>query len=157
MILTILILATITTSLSIYLAATPIILGINILLIALLIASTYAIYIRSWYAFILFLIYVGGILVIFVYFLAISPNQQIPYSKIASVRILSFLVLLFLSQLFNFKVTIINNFTQGRVILYIIKNAPTLIILALILLLAIIIVVKITNRSTGPLRPFNYV
>jgi hypothetical protein len=41
--------------------------------------------------------------------------------------------------------------------LYITKNAPALIILALILLLAIIIVVKITNRSSGPLRPFNYV
>jgi ABC-type Na+ efflux pump permease subunit len=100
---------------------------------------------------------VGGILVMFAYFIALSPNQQISYSKILPVGALSILTLIILSFSFNLKVTSIDRFIQGNVILYISKNAPILIILALILLLAIIIVVKITNRSTGPLRPFNYV
>lgn len=54
----------------------PFSIAITILLTALITSRLYAALHSSWLSFLLFLIYVGGILVIFSYFLAITPNQQ---------------------------------------------------------------------------------
>lgn len=155
MILSTLIIIIITSTLNLILASTPIVLGINILLIALLLAGTLAAISRSWFAFLIFLIYVGGILVIFAYFLALTPNQQIRPSNTTIYALLTFLILVILIWYSNIKIPLISDFFQGNSILYQKNTSPFLIILALILLLTIIIVVKITLRSKGPLRPFN--
>lgn len=155
MILTIYILIIITTTFTLYLASTPIILGINILIMALLLSAAFASFISSWFAFLIFLIYVGGILVIFAYFLALTPNQQIANSNNIIYRLISLLTLRILTYVTNIKVPTLSEFTQGNSTLYLINTAPFLILLALILLLTIIIVVKLTLRSKGPLRPFN--
>jgi len=155
MTLTIYILIIITSTCILYLASTPIILGINILIIALLLSTTFASFISSWFAFLIFLIYVGGILVIFAYFLALTPNQQITSSNNTAYRLISLLTFITLTYITNIKISILSEFYQGNSILYLKNRAPFLILLALILLLTIIIVVKITTRSKGPLRPFN--
>jgi len=155
MILTIYILIIITLTFTLYLASTPIILGINILIIALLLSATFASFIRSWFAFLIFLVYVGGILVIFAYFLALTPNQQITNSNNTVYRLISLLTFTLLTYVTNIKIPIISEFFQGSSTLYLKNRAPFLILLALILLLTIVIVVKITSRSKGPLRPFN--
>lgn len=154
MILTIYLLLIITTTFTLYLASTPIILGINILIMALLLSLVFASFIRSWFAFLIFLIYVGGILVIFAYFLALTPNQQIANSNNLVYALISLITFIVLTYVSNIIIPSISEMCQGNSALYIINAAPFLIILALILLITIIIVVKLTTRSKGPLRPF---
>lgn len=152
---TIYILIIITSTSILFLAPTPIILGINILIISLLLSAVFASFIRSWFAFLVFLIYIGGILVIFAYFLALTPNQQISYDIILY-SLISIATFSSLVYLLDIKIPTLTLFSQGSSLLYIKTNAPFLILLALILLLTIIIVVKLTNLSKGPLRPFIY-
>lgn len=155
MILILYILIIITTTFRLFLASTPIILGINILMISLLLSVVFASFIRSWFAFLIFLIYVGGILVIFAYFLALTPNQQIPNSNNLIYSIISIITFSTLTYVSNINIPPITEFHQGNSTLYLINTAPFIILLAIILLLTIIIVVKLTTRSKGPLRPFN--
>lgn len=155
MTLTIYILIIITSTFTLYLASTPIILGINILIMALLLSATFASFIRSWFAFLIFLIYVGGILVIFAYFLALTPNQQIINPNNILYGLISLITFSLLTYTTNIKIPTISQFYQGNSTLYLKNRAPFLILLALILLFTIIIVVKITVRSKGPLRPFD--
>ncbi len=154
MTLTLYMLIIITTTFTLYLASTPIILGANILIISLLLSAVFASFIRSWFAFLVFLIYVGGILVMFAYFLALTPNQQISYSNNFKYSIISIVVFTTMTYSSNIKVPTIREFHQGNSTLYLMNTAPFLILLALILLLTIIIVVKLTTLSKGPLRPF---
>lgn len=141
---------------SILLTISPLSIGITILIIAVTLSIIFASIISSWVAFLIFLIYVRGILVIFAYFVSLIPNQSTNitsfYLPLAIIRIL-----IITTQ----ESAYINNYTQ--IIKYIntfysINNTPILIILALALLLAIIVVVKIVINNKGPLRPFiNYV
>merc|ERR1711893_494660 len=70
------ILFSITTSILLLLPliAQPLRLGLVIILLTLMICCLRALLISSWYGYILFLIYVGGLLVIFAYVAALSPN-----------------------------------------------------------------------------------
>lgn len=144
----------IASTLIILLAQTPIVLGINILLISLLLSMIFASFISSWYSFLIFLIYVGGMLVMFSYFLALIPNQQIVQSS--TILYYSITVVIILSTILITKITppTAPNYTSNLTYLYYSRASPILIILASILLLTIIIVVKIALRSKGPLRPF---
>lgn len=146
-----------TSTIILYLSTTPIMLGVNILAIALLLSATLASSLRSWYAFLVFLIYVGGILVIFAYFLALTPNQQIPTKRNIIFILITIVTLTTVILVTDIKLSIPKEIVQGNSYLYLINNTPILIILALILILTIVIVVKLTTRSKGPLRPFNYV
>merc|ERR1712048_1251973 len=56
------------------LMAQPLSLGIIIMISSLFLCVLTALTLSSWYAYILFLIYVGGLLVIFAYVAALSPN-----------------------------------------------------------------------------------
>jgi NADH-ubiquinone oxidoreductase chain 6 len=52
----------------------PLRLGLAIILSTIFLCILVAIYLSSWYGYILFLIYVGGLLVMFAYVAALSPN-----------------------------------------------------------------------------------
>nr|YP_010481478.1 NADH dehydrogenase subunit 6 [Drawida ghilarovi]UIX22930.1 NADH dehydrogenase subunit 6 [Drawida ghilarovi]UIX22943.1 NADH dehydrogenase subunit 6 [Drawida ghilarovi] len=139
---------------TILLASTPIILGVNILLIAMILAMIFASYISSWFAFMLFLIYIGGMLVMFAYFLAITPNQHTSSIINIPMTFMSLITLYIMSNLFNMKTYIVNEFSNNFSFIYIFYNLIILILFAMILLFAMVIVVKLTFRSKGPLRPF---
>jgi len=132
----------------------PIQITLIIIFIALLTASLFSIIISSWYAFLIFLIYVGGILVIFAYFTATSPNQQINDSKkvtfITLTRFILFIItMLFINSNYNIR------HEQHQIIrIFSSNNIYLLIGITIILLLTIIIVVKLASRSKGPLRSF---
>nr|YP_010183539.1 NADH dehydrogenase subunit 6 [Drawida gisti]QVG61468.1 NADH dehydrogenase subunit 6 [Drawida gisti] len=143
-----------TVTFSIYLSSTPISLGVSILIMALLLSCTFASFLSSWFAFLIFLIYIGGMLVMFAYFLALTPNQHnIPMFNLP-VLILSLLVMYFIFFVTDMKVVSMSDFTESFVFLYSQFNSPILILFVLLLLLAMVIVVKLTYRSKGPLRPF---
>lgn len=59
------------------LVGNPIIIGILLLALSFLIVVQIGFLISSWYAYILFLVYVGGLLVIFIYICIISRNLQL--------------------------------------------------------------------------------
>nr|YP_010481491.1 NADH dehydrogenase subunit 6 [Eisenia nordenskioldi]UIX22956.1 NADH dehydrogenase subunit 6 [Eisenia nordenskioldi]UIX22969.1 NADH dehydrogenase subunit 6 [Eisenia nordenskioldi] len=155
MTLTMYLLMMITSTLTLYLAPTPIILGVNILAMSLLLSAVFASFISSWFAFLVFLIYVGGMLVMFAYFLALTPNQHMGYKNILY-GMISLTTLTLLTYSSNIKVPNMVNFSQGSSLLYSKAAAPFLILLALILLLTMVVVVKLTTLSKGPLRPFMF-
>jgi hypothetical protein len=94
-------------------------------------------------------------LVIFAYFLALTPNQQIANFNIVPYILISLITFSTLTYITNIKIPSISEVYQGNSILYAGETAPFLILLALVLFLTIVIVVKLTNRSRGPLRPFS--
>jgi len=102
----------------------------------------------SWLALLLFLIYVGGMLVTFAYFLALCPNQSVSLTPIIIIPI-------------TFAFIFFQNYPRYQVScslevysIYRALNLRTFIILGLVLFLAIVRVVKIVSRSSGALRPF---
>jgi hypothetical protein len=108
------------------------------------------------------LIYIGGVLVIFAYVAALAPNSQFRLSSTSIFPIFLFFCF-FLSSLFlETKILTLNvfsslpqqHFNAVGASLYRTINTEILIFLALILLLALIIVVKICFFHWGPLRPF---
>ena len=146
---------TLAISLTIILTISPLTIGFWVLIRALLTATVTALSLSSWFGFIIFLIYIGGILVIFAYFSAIQPNQQfktiVPFIGIASTTIAL--------PIFYNSATI-NLFTKKNwwiSTIYDTINIPSLIFLALTLFLALIRIVKISFINRAPLRPFIYV
>lgn len=145
---------TLITFLSLLLCSSPLAIGLTILSIALLIAIMYSLTCSSWFGLLIFLIYIGGILVIFSYFVALIPNQ--PLISISNINILtiSLITTLLLTKLFEISPLIISIHSNFTEVIYQPQNISILIFLALILLLIIVITVKITHRSRGPLRAF---
>lgn len=136
---------------------TPLNLGVWILISSLIFALFIIVSISSWFSFIIFLIYIGGILVIFVYFIALSPNLQLRLFPIITLSLIVFLILNILNLSLKIFPQFYSFFRQkfSFDILFLSLNNFILLTLAVILFLALISVVKISNRSSGPLRPFN--
>lgn len=143
----------ITTAIFTLIINTPITIGINILIIALSTATLYATLISSWIAFLLFLIYIRGTLVIFAYFVAMSPNTQIYTTYQIIIILLTWPITLAIFIIISPNPEI-SNFSIQSNTFYTKFSIPTLIILALVLLFTILIVVKISSNTKGPLRPF---
>lgn len=138
---------------AILLTINPLSLGIVILLTALALTFIYSLIITSWIAFLIFLIYVGGILVIFAYFVALVPNQQIN-QMISLPIIIVWRITLFILTCLNSYSSHPTSSLKNISIMYITENIQLLLILALILLFTIIVVVKLVTNNKGPLRPF---
>lgn len=133
----------------------PFSIAITILLIALTISGLYATLFSSWLRFLLFLIYVGGILVIFSYFLAIIPNQHQFNRYLAIIPLLSIIIFtLFSSIIVDTWTPSIPNYTSLTTIIFNSYNLSILILLVLILLFTIIVVIKACKIEKGPLRSF---
>jgi len=134
---------------------TPITLGLNLLTISILTAILFSLTSSSWISFLIFLIYIRGTLIIFSYFVAITPNKQITYTYhftlILVILILTIIIVKFTNQILNSFTTSIktNTFYKSKTII-------TLIIIALVLIFTIVIVVKVSSSKKGPLRPFKY-
>ena len=86
-------------SLSSILAIAPLPLGLSLLLARVFLALQTAIMVPTWVGLIIFLIYVGGLLVIFSYFIAIQPNQQLGAPIIIFITLISFPLFLFMTRL----------------------------------------------------------
>lgn len=151
----ILILVILSLAINIFLIINPLSIGISILLMALIVAILFSYSISSWIAFLIFLIYIRGILVIFSYFVSLTPNQTINILYITTTTLLTYLVLNSTLIALNINTQLSSYYTTQTNIFYLEPNSPILIILAIILLITIIIVVKLTITNKGPLRPFN--
>lgn len=158
MILLILFLIRNATAIAIILASNPLTLSIWVIITAFTISVTFGTSSISWFGLILFIIYIGGMLVIFSYFTAIQPNQHLSIGKIIVISSLSTLALLSLkSKIYKPIIQINYSSTIRPKLLLIPESLPILTILGAVLLLALISVVKISKFNQGPLRPFLYV
>uniref|UniRef100_B2C6R5 NADH-ubiquinone oxidoreductase chain 6 n=2 Tax=unclassified Nephtys TaxID=2628724 RepID=B2C6R5_9ANNE len=144
-------------SLSIMLTPSPLLLGVWILITALLISVFLATITYSWVGFLIFLIYVGGMLVMFAYFTAIQPNQFMQtnnmFMSLAITFLLFFMILAPFTPSLLTNMNLLPNFSILS--LYSSPNIPILMFLGIMLFLALVAVVKVSKSLLGPLRPFN--
>lgn len=146
-------------SISIFIARTPLLIGIWVLLIALTISWLRRIIYRTWFAIVIFLIYIGGILVIFAYFTALTPNQSLGFGLlIISFIITNIITLLLFNYSYSLSPNILftpnSNINISIITLYYPLNTFLLLIIASTLFLILVAVVKIALITKGPLRPF---
>nr|YP_003162730.1 NADH dehydrogenase subunit 6 [Neopanorpa pulchra]ACH87055.1 NADH dehydrogenase subunit 6 [Neopanorpa pulchra]AFU51398.1 NADH dehydrogenase subunit 6 [Neopanorpa pulchra] len=153
----------------------PLAMGLILLIQTLIICLTMGLITKTfWFSYILFLVFLGGMLVLFIYMTSLASNEMFSLSfKLIFSFLMFFLMIMFISLLldknlilstfFNFDM---NNFMESFMLktnenslnLTKLYNQPTsMITLMLInyLLLTLIVIVKITNIFYGPLRQKN--
>uniref|UniRef100_A0AAU7YV71 NADH-ubiquinone oxidoreductase chain 6 n=1 Tax=Conchapelopia togamaculosa TaxID=3154050 RepID=A0AAU7YV71_9DIPT len=125
-----------------------------------------------WFSYVLFLIFLGGMLVLFIYVTSLASNEMFTFSikiMFISMMILSFLSFMMLFIDFNFinsffinnnemtQINLMNSFiNENTISLNKLYNFPTNMITILLinyLFLTLVAVVKITDIFYGPLRP----
>nr|YP_010947022.1 NADH dehydrogenase subunit 6 [Eucorydia linglong]WGO57818.1 NADH dehydrogenase subunit 6 [Eucorydia linglong] len=113
-----------------------------------------------WFTYILFLIFLGGMLVLFIYVTSLASNEMFKMStKVMMTSLIPIIITIFDLNLFmnNPETTNSNNLINNELIYSLIKlysepNSFITIMLASYLFLTLIAVVNITNISMGPLR-----
>lgn len=142
----------------------PLSLGLVIIISTLLICFISAILLSSWYGYILFLIYVGGLLVIFAYVAALSPN--ILFGSGTPLIFFLFLIIPLIIGFYMYPFIDLSTiryhhiFTEIKTLkiygteLVSPEIISVLIGLAIILLINLIVVVKICYYQHASLRPF---
>lgn len=129
----------------------PIRLSIIIIIIATIVSIIIRLNLSSWYAIILFLIYVGGLLVIFSYFVRLRSNDPIILKR--KIHFIIIPTILYKSLNLQISSNLYNNSQIN--ILYKPINIITILLITIALLVIIIIVIKIVKSNNGPLRGFN--
>nr|YP_010265222.1 NADH dehydrogenase subunit 6 [Allodia pyxidiiformis]UIP57093.1 NADH dehydrogenase subunit 6 [Allodia pyxidiiformis] len=153
----------------------PLSMGMVLLIQTLLISLSIGLMSKSfWFSYILFLVFLGGMLVMFIYVTSLSSNEMFSisnklFSFVILMGLMSSLIFLFLdlnfihwmnnmeTELFITSKNEINFLAEENTIslLKIYNHSTNLITLFLInyLFLTLVISVKITNFFYGPLRP----
>nr|YP_010587793.1 NADH dehydrogenase subunit 6 [Dicrotendipes pelochloris]WAB46402.1 NADH dehydrogenase subunit 6 [Dicrotendipes pelochloris] len=172
-----LILILIISSLTFSLMNHPLSMGLLLMTQTILIALLTGILTKTfWFSYSLFLIFLGGMLILFMYMTSIASNEMFKFS--INIKLLLFMMTLILSfmlffLIFDFKMFFFNKifnldnmnffdmknlFTENNLTLNKLYNFPMNIITILLvnyLFLTLIATVKITNIFEGPLRPKN--
>jgi NADH-ubiquinone oxidoreductase chain 6 len=139
---------------SLPLTKNPLSLLLLIIIISLTLAAIFSVALSSWYAFLIFLIYVSGMLVIFAYFAATTPNQPISVkSSILNIIFISIPVFSYALPRKTFPIIKVSDLQLTSIYEY--QNRFVLLAITVILLLTIIIIVKLTKHSKGPIRTFS--
>lgn len=133
----------------------PMLLNILLILIALITGLIVNSLIFSWFAFIVFLLYVGGILVIFIYFSSLTPNHYFKIKPYLVILTTTFFSIRLINPHYG---TLLNPTTTSNEALNIFNYSFFLISIFIIIFLFIlmIIVVKVTSNVKSPIRPFLY-
>nr|YP_010943704.1 NADH dehydrogenase subunit 6 [Ennucula tenuis]WLV28174.1 NADH dehydrogenase subunit 6 [Ennucula tenuis] len=141
----------------------PLSLGGWIMIMALFCTLMMGLDCNSWFGYVLFLMYVGGLLVMFAYVAALTPN--LIFYGLGAVKLVLLITLVFLGMVFstyipfiktvNVDLSSMGEFFEGYSgMLVVIYNISIFISLSIILFLALVAVVKICYFQDGPLRSF---
>nr|WIM00484.1 NADH dehydrogenase subunit 6 [Elymnias malelas] len=149
----------------------PITMGLLILLQTFLVCLLSGMLINSyWFSYILFLVFLGGLLVLFMYISSIASNEMFKISfinKFIFIILMIFILLMNNINWLNFSFNDdMNNFfnsfnfinKENNITLFKLYNNQSYlltIIMIIYLFISLIAVVKITNINFGPLRSFN--
>nr|UXW93500.1 NADH dehydrogenase subunit 6 [Hymenoptera sp. 4 GYN-2021] len=155
----------------IYSCKTPLSMGMIILIQTFITSLMSGMMIFSyWYSYILFLIMLGGLLILFIYVSSLSPNQNFFFNKIFNFLNIIFVIIILIytwkSEEFNinsydsmtfYKKELESNFLL-KMSLNKLYNKPyshIMLIMINYLLFTLFIVVKIIKINLGPLRKYN--
>nr|YP_010121900.1 NADH dehydrogenase subunit 6 [Necrodes littoralis]QRF92667.1 NADH dehydrogenase subunit 6 [Necrodes littoralis] len=115
-----------------------------------------------WFSYILFLIMIGGMLVLFIYMTSVASNEKFKFSILITIMNLSIMILFLPLNFIDNMLIYANNLNMENIMneeifLSLSKffNYPSSIILMMMIIylfITLIAVVKITNISYGPLR-----
>nr|AFP16876.1 NADH dehydrogenase subunit 6 [Closteromerus claviger] len=117
-----------------------------------------------WFSYIIFLIMVGGMLILFVYMTSIASNEKFTFSHKILIYIMMWMIMIgginmmdkiMISKLINLDLNEMFNFSKNSLIMSKYMNMPSsMIFLSMIiyLLITLIVVVKISKINMGPLR-----
>nr|YP_009434122.1 NADH dehydrogenase subunit 6 [Epicauta tibialis]APB02762.1 NADH dehydrogenase subunit 6 [Epicauta tibialis] len=118
-----------------------------------------------WFSYILFLIMIGGLLILFIYMTSVASNEKFHFNLKLFVFIMTIIGLLTLTSLFHINLDpMVNNdmtsYQKNWLNISMIKYTyiPMNILLTFLILylfITLIAVVKIINTKFGPLRPKN--
>nr|YP_009940461.1 NADH dehydrogenase subunit 6 [Luciola unmunsana]QNZ92077.1 NADH dehydrogenase subunit 6 [Luciola unmunsana] len=118
-----------------------------------------------WYSYILFIIMVGGMLILFIYMTSVASNEKFSYSKILMIIMIlmttTSIIMMIKDQLYssmnsmnsemvNFKNKFLFKLSLNK--FYMMPMMLISMSMIIYLLMAMIAVVKITNLKSGPLR-----
>lgn len=142
----------------------PLSLGLLVIGFSLVLTVILGITVRSWWGLILFLVYVGALLVLFVYVIAMSPNCFFSRPKkrknlnyvLIGLMIIIFTVVWFMPDSLFFTSNKRFLERQKPLLLDRFYNISCLVSLSVVLLLAMVAVVYLIpdKRQGAPLRPF---
>lgn len=136
----------------------PLRLGLLVIIISIFLRGVVGMIFVSWFGFLLFLIYVGGLLVIFSYVLVLMPNRYFFSKNIFFYSLASFclfLLIFFFRSLYFHIGDSYNIFQDSGQMLVSDYSALLYLFLSLILFFALLVVVKVCHFHGGPLRPFS--
>nr|QPN54177.1 NADH dehydrogenase subunit 6 [Serica sp. NS-2020] len=119
-----------------------------------------------WYSYLLFIIMIGGMLVLFAYMTSVAANEKFTISikmVLAFLPILPLMFILFTLDLYFSNLNNVNEESINHIMMFKLSltkfiNYPSNMImffLIIYLLITLIAVVKITNINKGPLRQMN--
>nr|WAX39165.1 NADH dehydrogenase subunit 6 [Anaplecta sp. 4 ZQW-2020] len=145
----------------------PLAMGLVLLLQTTLTCMISGMMLKSfWLSYVLFLIFIGGMLVLFIYVTTLASNEMFKFSmKMLAMMIMSMVIISLMLNINHSMETSptwseawMNTATQdieNSKLLTKLYNSPTMVItimLAIYMLLTLIVVVKITTITKGPLR-----
>uniref|UniRef100_UPI0030035005 NADH dehydrogenase subunit 6 n=1 Tax=Etisus laevimanus TaxID=1606861 RepID=UPI0030035005 len=147
----------------------PLSLGITLLLQTVFLSLTVGINTYSfWFSYILFMIFLGGMLVLFIYVASLASNEIFYFSLMTFLTYSTMVFLLFLTFLFidplisstlsSLPTSSVNSLSSTPLIVSWIYNSPSMsftLFIVIYLLLTLVVVVKIINLFKGPLRLSN--
>ncbi|YP_002808599.1 NADH dehydrogenase subunit 6 (mitochondrion) [Tachypleus tridentatus] len=139
-------------SFTFFITSHPIMMILNLIILTILSSLLTTLFMKiSWFSYILFLIMLGGMLVVFIYITSLAPNEPFKLSLITMILMTSSfpLVLSSYNYMFHykstmFKLSITNMFSSLSLL--------TTILLVSFLLITLIAVVKISKISQGPIQ-----
>nr|URW97635.1 NADH dehydrogenase subunit 6 [Lysmata sp. 1 LQZ-2020] len=149
---------------------TPLAMGLILLIQTLLVCGTAGILTKStWFSYILFLIFLGAMLVLFIYVASLASNEQFSLPSLSTMSLFTFIpsilavssffldpMLLFQSismEISSLSLQELLSSTPFNVsVIYSPTSMNLTIFIILYLLLTLVIVVKITESFWGPLR-----
>nr|QNP10042.1 NADH dehydrogenase subunit 6 [Ochthebius delgadoi] len=141
----------------------PLSMGVMLLLQTILISLiTGMMNFNYWFSYILFLIMIGGMLVLFIYMTSIASNEKFKFNMKLMMLMMFFIILLLLMILMmNKNFMMMNNFSnyiysnQNYLMMSKFYNWPSNIIMFMMIIylfITLIAIVKITDFKSGPLR-----
>nr|UBN08739.1 NADH dehydrogenase subunit 6 [Geoscapheus woodwardi] len=144
----------------------PLAMGLVLLIQTVIISMITGLTAQSfWFSYILFLIFIGGMLVLFIYITSLASNEMFTLSTKLMCLLMIFTPTMTLLLKSNFSILMnqesmmfftTNNLTSLPLLkLYNYPTGMLNIIMAIYLLITLIVVVKITSIFSGPLRQMN--
>nr|YP_009054541.1 NADH dehydrogenase subunit 6 [Caridina gracilipes]AIJ50616.1 NADH dehydrogenase subunit 6 [Caridina gracilipes] len=146
----------------------PLALGVTLLIQTIIICGTTSMLAKTtWFSYILFLIFLGAMLVLFIYVASLAPNEPFSFSSklmvllviLPSVSVVFFLIdplvtpqLPSIESSFTLPSQIMNNFSTSLSPMYNPQSMNLTLFIIMYLLLTLIVAVKIASTNFGPLR-----